>query len=77
MVRDRGLRVQDDHAPGQSPAPRLDGEDHSKDIDFANSSIRARWQAGLADAQRAVAAEPWQRPADPLEGIIVHDINED
>jgi NTE family protein len=57
-------------------APRLDGEDHTKDIDFANSSIRTRWQAGLADARRAVAAEPWRRPADPLEGIIVHDINE-
>jgi NTE family protein len=58
-------------------ARRLDGEDHTKDIDFAASSIRARWQAGLADAQRAAAAEPWRRQADPLEGIIVHDVNED
>ena len=29
------------------------------------------------DAQRAVAAAPWRRQADPLEGIIVHDVNED
>jgi NTE family protein len=57
-------------------APRLENEDHTKDIDFANSSIRTRWQAGLADAQRAVAAAPWRREADPLEGVIVHDGNE-
>jgi NTE family protein len=57
-------------------APRLDQEDHTKDIDFARSSIRTRWQAGLADAQRAVAAQPWRRQADPLEGVIVHDVNE-
>jgi NTE family protein len=57
-------------------APRLDGEDHAKDIDFGNSSIRTRWQAGLADAQRAIAAQPWRDRADPLEGVIVHDVNE-
>jgi NTE family protein len=57
-------------------APRLDDEDHTKDIDFAHSSIRTRWQAGLADARRAVAAKPWQSSADPLDGVIVHDIDE-
>jgi NTE family protein len=31
-------------------APRLDGEEHTKDIDFARSSIRMRWQTGFVDA---------------------------
>ena len=30
-------------------APRLDGEDHTKDIDFTPAGVRARWQAGYAD----------------------------
>ena len=57
-------------------APRLDGDDYTKDIDFGHAGIRARWQAGFADAQRAVAAQPWRRQADPLEGIVVHDVEE-
>lgn len=57
-------------------APRLDGEDHTKDIAFARSSIRMRGQAGFVDAQRAVAARAWRRQADPLDGVVVHDISE-
>jgi NTE family protein len=54
-------------------APRLDGEDQFKDIDFTPAGIRARWQAGLADTRRMLAAAPWQRAVDPTEGIVIHD----
>jgi NTE family protein len=53
-------------------APRLANEDHTKDIDFSASGIRARWEAGYADTQRAVAAAPWEGKFDPLEGVILH-----
>src|SRR5262249_52832793 len=35
-------------------APALEGEDHSKDIDFSPSGIRARWEAGYANTARVV-----------------------
>jgi NTE family protein len=34
-------------------APRLDNENHTKDIDFTSPGIRARWEAGYADTARA------------------------
>ena len=54
-------------------APRLAGEDQTKDIDFSTNGIRTRWQAGLEDTQRAIAAAPWSTPVDSTEGVIVHD----
>jgi NTE family protein len=54
-------------------APAIDGEDHTKDIDFTPGGIRARWQAGYADARRMLKRSPWQRPVDPSEGVIIHD----
>ncbi|MFO1325536.1 MAG: patatin-like phospholipase family protein [Burkholderiales bacterium] len=54
-------------------APPIDGEDHTKDIDFTPGGIRARWQAGLADAKRMLKRAPWERPVDPTEGVIIHD----
>jgi len=54
-------------------APRLDGEDHTKDIDFTPGGIRARWTAGYADTQHAIARRPWVCEVDPLEGILLHD----
>jgi NTE family protein len=53
-------------------APRLATEDHTKDIDFSASGIRARWEAGYADTSRTVAAAPWEGEFDPLEGVILH-----
>jgi NTE family protein len=55
-------------------APRLDGEDQLKDIDFTPSGIRARWEAGYDATQRLVAAAPWQLPVDPIEGVVIHDL---
>ena len=54
-------------------APKLDGEDHTKDIDFTRSGIRARWEAGYADTKRMLDAAPWREPVDSVEGVIIHD----
>ncbi|MEO6264605.1 MAG: DUF3734 domain-containing protein [Luteimonas sp.] len=54
-------------------APALDGEDHTKDIDFTAAGIAARWQAGRAFARRMIAAAPWDQDVDPIAGIVVHD----
>ncbi|MGH8751176.1 MAG: DUF3734 domain-containing protein, partial [Burkholderiales bacterium] len=54
-------------------APRLEGEDHTKDIDFTQNGIRARWQAGYAHARRAIAEAPWRQELHPLDGAVVHE----
>ncbi len=53
-------------------APRIDGEDHTKDIDFTASGIRARREAGYADTLRMIERSPWHAPTDPMEGVIEH-----
>jgi NTE family protein len=55
-------------------APRLDGEDHTKDVDFTPSGIRARWQAGYADTRRMLARAPWSKPVDAMDGVVIHDL---
>jgi NTE family protein len=54
-------------------SPRLDGEDHTKDIDFTAAGIASRWQAGHAHAQRVLTERPWLQAGDELQGIIVHE----
>ena len=54
-------------------APLLDGEDHTKDIDFTAEGIRARWQAGYSDTLRAIGERPWGEEAGAIEGVIVHE----
>ncbi len=54
-------------------APPLYGEDHSKDIDFSESGIRHRWQAGYRDTVRILKRAPWADEFDPLEGFVLHD----
>ena len=53
-------------------APRLDGEDHTKDIDFSAAGVKARREAGYADTRRMVERAPWQAPTDPIEGVVEH-----
>jgi NTE family protein len=53
-------------------APRLDNENHTKDIDFSTAGIRLRWEAGYADTIRSLRREPWNDACDPLEGVILH-----
>jgi len=45
-------------------APRLENEDHTKDIDFS--------AAGYADTRGAIERAPWEGEFDPLEGVILH-----
>lgn len=54
-------------------APRLDGEDVTKDIDFTAAGIEARWQAGLDDARAVIRRAPWTAGMDPLDGVAIHD----
>jgi NTE family protein len=54
-------------------APRLDNENHTKDIDFSPSGIRMRREAGYHATMRALEQAPWQGEFDPLEGVILHE----
>jgi len=58
-------------------SPRLDREDHTKDIDFTRAGIRSRWQAGYEHAQRVVAEQPWVCHVDPLQGVLIHESSEE
>jgi NTE family protein len=54
-------------------APRLDGEDHTKDIDFTPAGIAARRAAGRADMRRTLAEAPWRHTTDTTDGVIIHE----
>ena len=54
-------------------APRLDNENHTKDVDFSAMGIRLRWEAGHADTIRALRRSAWNDAYDPLEGVILHE----
>jgi NTE family protein len=54
-------------------APRLEGKDHTKDIDFTAHGIHTRWQAGYEDTLRAITVAPWRLPADGKDGVVIHD----
>ena len=54
-------------------APSLDGEDHTKDVDFSPGGIRARWRAGYEDTRRVLEQAPWEGEFDPVEGFILHE----
>jgi NTE family protein len=56
-------------------APKLDAEDHTKDIDFSRSGICARWDAGRTDTRRILEEAPWGKEADPLEGFHLHELH--
>ena len=54
-------------------APNIGAEDQTKDVDFSPSGVRKRWDAGYADARKAVEQAPWQGTFDPLEGVVLHE----
>ena len=53
-------------------APRLESEDHAKDIDFTAAGIDTRRKAGYADTRNVLALRPWEHCADTTDGIIIH-----
>ncbi len=53
-------------------APRLDSDDHMKDIDFTPAAVRSRWQSGHADTQAMIKRAPWTAAVDPMEGVVEH-----
>ena len=58
-------------------SPRLDREDHTKDIDFTRAGIRTRRLAGYEHAQRVIAEQPWVCHVDPLQGVLIHESAEE
>jgi NTE family protein len=54
-------------------AQPLEGEDHTKDIDFSDAGIRRRRTAGYEDAASVLEAAPWSGDFDPVEGFILHE----
>src|SRR5260221_13219334 len=57
-------------------APRLDNEDHTKDVDFTPAGIRKRWAAGYANARRAIELAPWRTNSGPPDGVMLHQIED-
>ncbi len=56
-------------------APRIAGEDHTKDIDFTPGGISARRNAGYADMRRTLAQAPWREAVDAMDGVVIHEVN--
>ena len=54
-------------------APRLENENHTKDIDFTPAGIRMRREAGFEATTRALRQAPWEGDFDPIEGVILHE----
>jgi NTE family protein len=54
---------------------RLAGEDHTKDIDFSQHGLRARWRAGHADTHRAISQAPWNAAVAADVGVVVHHVD--
>ena len=55
-------------------APKVAGENQTKDIDFTPAGVNARWQAGYTDTRRALEQACWRNAVDGLDGVIVHEI---
>jgi hypothetical protein len=45
-------------------------------MDFNASRIRMRWQAGLNDARQTLARQAWRAPVGPMDGLVVHDLDD-
>ena len=53
-------------------APRFEGNDLNKDIDFSWSGISRRWAVGYEDTKRLLQLAPWRTPLDPMEGVAIY-----
>ncbi len=52
----------------------LPTDDRNKDVDFARSSLDARWQNGVHDAQRALRHKSWLKPPPAHVGMVIHEL---
>jgi NTE family protein len=71
---DHGCRTVMHFVPLHSP--EFVGEDHTKDIDFSATTVKARWQAGYERAREQLERAAWSAPVDSLRGVVVHDASE-
>ncbi len=53
-------------------APRLEGEDNTKDLDFSPAGVANRRKAGYANTMKMIERSPWRAPTDPIEGVVEH-----
>lgn len=53
-------------------SPRLQLDDHTKDLDFTHRGIRERRESGRADTLAMLDRAPWRAPVDPIEGVVEH-----
>jgi NTE family protein len=56
-------------------APRFEGDDLNRDIDFSSSGIERRWAAGYDNTMRVLEQAPWLDAPDPMEGISVYRLD--
>lgn len=54
----------------------LPGDDQNKDIDFASAPLETRWQAGIGDAERALAHKSWLATPPAHIGMVVHELKQ-
>lgn len=54
-------------------AQPLEGEDHTKDIDFSPVAIEMRWRAGYENTRAVLKQAPWTSPVDTLAGFGLHE----
>jgi len=54
----------------------LPHDDQNKDIDFASTTLEARWQAGFDDLERALAHKTWLQAPPAHIGMVVHELKQ-
>lgn len=54
----------------------LPHDDQNKDIDFASTTLEARWQAGLNDIARALSHKAWLQTPPFNIGMVVHELKQ-
>lgn len=54
-------------------APKRDGEDYTKDIDFFPDAIKSLWESGRTLAREKIEAAPWSNDFDPTMGVVLHE----
>ena len=51
-------------------APRLDNENHTKDVDFSRNGVRQRWEAGYANTMRSLERAAWDNDVIRSKALV-------